>query len=103
MFGKAIFFLEYSHKLPCLQASVFDSEWIKSGMCGIKFFVQRKMGRGTTDITACTYGYDISSQLVSKKQAHQAKLQECLSLAANGHVALSTKRYLKILYPVQEN
>ena len=25
------------------------------------------------------YGYNISSQLVSKKQAHQAKLQECLS------------------------
>ena len=40
------------------------------------------MCRGTTDITAYTCGYNISSQLVSKKQAHQ--LQECLSLAANG-------------------
>ena len=27
------------------------------------------------------YGYNISSKLVSKKQAHQAKLQECLVLA----------------------
>ena len=45
----------------------------------LNFFVQRKMWRGTTDITAYMYGYNISSQLVSKKQAHQAKLQECLS------------------------
>ena len=42
------------------------------------------MCRGTRDISAYMYGYNISSKLVSKKQAHQAKLQECLSLAANG-------------------
>ena len=50
----------------------------------LNFFVQRKMCRGTTDITAYMYGYNISSKLGSKKQAHQAKLQECFSLAANG-------------------
>ena len=42
------------------------------------------MCRGTTDITAYMYGYNISSQVIFKKQAHQAKLQECLCLAANG-------------------
>ena len=42
-------------------------------------------------MTAYTYGYNVSgticyifSQLVSKKQANQAELQDCLSLAANG-------------------
>ena len=42
-------------------------------------------------MTAYSYGYNvsgiicyISSQLVSKKQANQAELQDCLSLAANG-------------------
>ena len=46
---------------------------------------------GTRNMTAYTYGYNvsgtigyISSQLVSKKQANQAELQDCLSLAANG-------------------
>ena len=46
---------------------------------------------GTRNMTAYTYGYNvcgtiyyISSQLVSKKQANQAGLQDCLSLAANG-------------------
>ena len=45
-------------------------------------------------MTAYTYGYNvsgaicyISSQLVSKKQANQAELQDCLSLAANGQTA----------------
>ena len=42
------------------------------------------MCRATTDITGYMYGYNISSKLVSKRQAHQAKLQGCLSLAANG-------------------
>ena len=50
----------------------------------LNLFVQRKMCRGTTDITAYMYGYNISSQVIFKKQAHQAKLQECLCLAANG-------------------
>ena len=31
----------------------------------LNFFGQRKMRRGTTDLTACKYGYNISSQLVS--------------------------------------
>ena len=42
-------------------------------------------------MTEYAYGYNvsgticyISSQLVSKKQAHQAELQDCLNLAANG-------------------
>ena len=49
---------------------------------------------GTRNMTAYTYGYNvsatisyISSQLVSKKQANQAELQDCLSLAANGQTA----------------
>ena len=46
---------------------------LNQGCVELNFFVQRKMWRGTTDITAYMYGYNISSQLVSKKQAHQAK------------------------------
>ena len=45
---------------------------LNQGCVELNFFVQRKMCRGTTDITAYMYGYNISSQLVSKKQAHQA-------------------------------
>ena len=67
----------------------------------LNFFVQRKMCRGTTDITAHTYGYNISSQLVSKKQAHQAKLQECLSLAANGQTLPKHQTGEGILQTVQ--
>ena len=55
------------------------------------FSIQRQMCGGTRNMTAYTYGYNvsgticyISSQLVSKKQANQAELQDCLSLAANG-------------------
>ena len=54
------------------------------------FSIQRQMCGGTRNMTAYTYGYNvsgticyISSQLVSKKQANQAELQDCLSLAAN--------------------
>ena len=59
------------------------------------------MCRGTTDITAHMYGYNISSQLVSKKQAHQAKLQECLSLAANGQTLPKHQTGEGILQTVQ--
>ena len=50
---------------------------LNQGCVELNFFVQRKMWRGTTDITAYMYGYNISSQLVSKKQAHQAKFFCC--------------------------
>lgn len=54
------------------------------------FSIQRQMCGFTRNMTAYTYGYNvsgticyISSQLVSKKQANQAELQDCLSLAIN--------------------
>ena len=56
---------------------------------------------------AYTYGYNvsatisyISSQLVSKKQANQAELQDCLSLAANGQTWLKRQTGEGILQTV---
>ena len=79
MFSPNIRTIEPACRLVYLILNRLNQECVE-----LNFFVQRKMCRGTTDITAYMYGHNISSQLVSKKQAHQAKLQECLSLAANG-------------------
>ena len=58
-------------------------------------------------MTAYTYGYNvsgticyISSQLVSKKQANQAELQDCLSLAANGQTLPKRQTREGILHTV---
>ena len=63
------------------------------------FSIQRQMCGGTRNMTAYTYGYNvsgticyISSQLVSKKQANQAELQDCLSLAANSQTLPNGKQ-----------
>ena len=60
-------------------------------------------------MTAYTYGYNvsgticyISSHLVSKKQANQAELQDCLSLAANGQKRQTGEGILQtVLWPVR--
>ena len=69
------------------------------------FSIQRQMCGGTRNMSAYTYGYHvsgticyISSQLVSKKQANQAELQECLSLAANGQ---TLPKRQTVLWPVR--
>ena len=54
---------EPARRLVFLIRNRLNQEYVE-----LNFFGQRKMRRGTTDLTACKYGYNISSQLKHKAQ-----------------------------------